>query len=506
MSGRIVLIAWQRWPKDKNEGSRVTLSRFLIHPGSRRKWRRREALGALIAVGVAMAHCGRSSFADYEVSRCYPDCAPDAEPLPPTIFTLTAAPLLVGLAATADGAVTVLGAVPATAGPAQVSIAGAMTRAPAAGDGMFLVRRGPNGEASARVDASDSGTLGAASLIADGNRVLTCGYLSGAVTFDGRVLTNPGRQAPLIGVFDDQLAMTDALVMPTTIQNGQCKGLAARDGRLAATGLIGGTIDPGGGVLTASQDPNAFVALYQASDLSPRWQVGLIASTQVYAQVVSIADDGGVYAGGRFEGSVDFAPPALASQGSFDGYIIRYGVAGGYRWSTVVAGAGDELLQRMTTFEGGVCVCGHTGSGVLSLGATTLPTSGDDVFIGCYDDAGSLRWSRTLQAVTAGQCGGAVVASGRLVIAGVVGGGADFGAGPVAVDGTAGFAAAYDAEGALVGARVLDTGTAINGLAVAGETVWASGTFTERLAVDGVSYASDAPNAAFIAPVRLAAP
>ncbi|WP_437815716.1 SBBP repeat-containing protein [Sorangium sp. So ce1078] len=212
--------------------------------------------------------------------------------------------------------------------------------------------------------------------------------------------------------------------------NGQYARAVAfdADGNVLVAGQLEGTVDFGGGPLTAT-DVDAFVAKFDRFG-THLWSKRFAGAGNQFAMALAVDPAGGVVVAGRAFGSVDLGGGVLVSHGADDVFVAKLDAAGEHVWSKLFGGAGADRCDRIAVDpEGNVLVAGGFHSSV-DFGGRALTSAG-------MRDAFVLRLApedgRTLLAVRAGAEGDdyahgiAADADGNLLVAGHFSGAIDLG-------------------------------------------------------------------------------
>ena len=131
---------------------------------------------------------------------------------------------------------------------------------------------------------------------------------------------------------------------------------------------------------------DAYLAKYDTNG-NAVWthQFGTVGQDEAFG--VAADGVGSVYIAGATQG-------ALVGQnlGGFDAFISKYSTAGSLQWTRQFGTPGDDFARSVAADrKGDVYVVGSTG------GALSGPSNGqDDAFIGKYDAAGNLQWTKQL--------------------------------------------------------------------------------------------------------------
>ena len=124
-----------------------------------------------------------------------------------------------------------------------------------------------------------------------------------------------------------------------TTQKG--KGLAVdSSGNIYATGTFSGTVDFGGGNITTSG--NDIYLLKLNSSLAFQWVKRFArddgATGQALGLAVAVDDDGNVYSVGQIAGNYNLGGQNVVSGGNNDAYIVKYDSSGTFQWSKTFGG------------------------------------------------------------------------------------------------------------------------------------------------------------------------
>lgn len=169
-------------------------------------------------------------------------------------------------------------------------------------------------------------------------------------------------------------------------------------GNVAIAGYFAGTIDFGGGALTAAGLKDIFVAKY--SDTGTFLWAKRFGSAGVESQGKSVAMDSGgnVALTGYFIGSVDFGGGTLTSANNFpDIFIAKFSASGAHQWSKRFGTTASltETGRGITTDSGGNVLFTGTFAGNVDFGGGPLINTGSaNIFIVKYSPAGAHLWSK----------------------------------------------------------------------------------------------------------------
>ena len=86
-------------------------------------------------------------------------------------------------------------------------------------------------------------------------------------------------------------------------------------------------------------------------------------------QAIAVDEDGNIFAGGTFEGTVDFDPGPgvhnLTSGGILDGYILKLDSTGNFLWAYAIGGTHTDNVYSMAADDmGNIYITGRFGNTV----------------------------------------------------------------------------------------------------------------------------------------------
>lgn len=158
---------------------------------------------------------------------------------------------------------------------------------------------------------------------AAGNPVLA-GSFSGKVDFGGGSLTSAGLGDAFLAKFDTSGSLSWSRAFGST--GADVGGGLAVDGSrdVVLTGSFQGSVDFGGGALTAAGGSDLFVARFSASGVHvSSARAGDALGQEGLSAAIDVA--GNVLFAGRFQGTVDFGGGVLTSAGGYDGFLAKLG-------------------------------------------------------------------------------------------------------------------------------------------------------------------------------------
>jgi PKD repeat protein len=212
-------------------------------------------------------------------------------------------------------------------------------------------------------------------------------------------------------------------------------------GNVVATGDFRGTIDLGGGPMTAfklsyqaAMPSDIFIVKYSPSG-AHLWSKRIGAHGDDAGTAVAVDASGDVVVAGFAGPNVDFGGGELPTGGSWDFFVAKYaGTDGHYLWAKRFGGAEAEFPWAMALDAAGNVLVTGEFTGSPSFGGGQLTSAGDrDVFVAKYAGSnGQHLWSQRFgSALTDVGNGIAVDANGDLVVIGSFGGTVNFGGAPL---------------------------------------------------------------------------
>jgi hypothetical protein len=281
-------------------------------------------------------------------------------------------------------------------------------------------------------------------------------------------------------------------------------GIAAADDGVVVTGSFDGTIDFGDGPLTALDgNDDIFVAKLDASGAA-LWSKRFGGTSSDRSLAVTVAPDGRIAVGGSFSGTVDFGAGPVMSNFIDDAFVLVLDAAGEPLWSVTFGGTSFDETTALAFDASGVLTAAGQFRDTVTLPTGTLTGAGDDdIFLihlqnGVILDAQAYGGTaHDVPFSLSAAPGGGVTMTGWIDGAPI-----DLGGGALTPQGTDGFLARYDADGAhvssfLFGDAATDRGASVRH-APSGELVLA-GLFMGTLDVGTGSMVAGASLQGFVA-------
>jgi hypothetical protein len=243
-------------------------------------------------------------------------------------------------------------------------------------------------------DASDQ--AGNDVVVDSAGRVYLGGKVSGSIDFGGGVLTAGGGADGFVAAFDADLTPRwGKLYGDASAQNVTGLAVDGQDDLLVA-GQADGAVDFGGATILTSGGIDAFVAKL-APDGTATWAKSYGDASDQGALAVAADSNDNIVLVGYFAGSMTFGPMVLnAAPGGADAFVAKLAANGDAFWAKR---AGDGADQRATSVaidsNDNIIVVGGF-YGVAAFGGVPLQALGaeEDAFVVKYDPAGNHVWSK----------------------------------------------------------------------------------------------------------------
>jgi hypothetical protein len=257
--------------------------------------------------------------------------------------------------------------------------------------------------------------------------------MRGTVNFGSGNLTSAGLDDIWVAKFDtDGTHMWSKRFGDSSVQYAWSVTTNA-DGDVYLFGDFAGTIDFGGGPLTATGGYDVYVVKLRGSNGNHEWSMVFPGSDTDWAKSVVVDEPGYVYLTGFFNDTIDFSGGTLTSAGSSDIYIAKLTPMGFHAWSKRF---GDSQLQtglEIATDAAGDVFAAGDFYGTVNFGGGNLTSGGShDFYVAKFDTDGNHRWSKRFGGAGEHRLGGLDVhPEGLIFIGGHFENTLDFGGGGV---------------------------------------------------------------------------
>ena len=306
------------------------------------------------------------------------------------------------------------------------------------GDDVFLVKFDNDGDHlwSKRFGDASTSQTGRALAITNAGEVVIGGSFLGTIDFGNGTLSSLGG----LDLFVAKFAANGSIVWSKRfggINDQYLESVAVdNNGAVAVCGYYAGTVDLGGGALPSAIGNDIFLAKLD-SDGDHVWSKSFGGANDQEGTAVAVGAGGAIFAGGRFEQTVNFGGSTLTSSGGHDVFIAQFTSAGAHSWSKRFGSSLDQTATSLAVDDSGNFVAVGNFASTIDFGGGTLTNNGsDDVFVARFSSDGSHVWSASFGG-TSDQHANAVAidASERTALAGEFFGTIDFGGGTLTSDG-----------------------------------------------------------------------
>lgn len=255
----------------------------------------------------------------------------------------------------------------------------------------FIAKLTPNGDCLwARALGGGVVDIGY-SLAVDANaEVIVAGFFSGSVVVAGQTLTSAGGSDVFVLKFGADGALRWAKRFGGVgydIAYGVATDAAQN---IVLIGKFEGSVDFGGGALSATGSSDVFVAKLAPAG-THLWSKSFGGPRADYGRGVAVDGSGNVLVSGYFQQSINFGGSALAAQGDYDVFVAKLqGSNGAHVWSRAFGGISSEYGQAIAIDPtGNVAIAGYF-SGSVDLGGGALSAEGGyDCFVLLLDTSGA---------------------------------------------------------------------------------------------------------------------
>ncbi len=280
----------------------------------------------------------------------------------------------------------------------------------------------------------------------------TTGYMYGTADFGTGPITSAGQNDVFLAKLDTNgNGVWAKRFGDAGSQEGRAVAVDA-NGNVAFTGFFSGSIDLGGGALIGAGSNDVFVAKLDGSG-NHLWSKGFGNNSNQYGNAIAFSPTGEVVLAGHFGGTVDFGGGVLTA-GAADAYVVKFSANGAHVWSKSFGDASNQYAYGVAVSAAGNVVLAGAFGGQIDFGAGQLSTAGlSDIFLASFDANGNLGWAKRF-GDGADQFGYAVAvdpASGKIALAGAFGGTVNFGGSMMTTTGNKdAFVAVFTSAGAHV--------------------------------------------------------
>jgi hypothetical protein len=269
---------------------------------------------------------------------------------------------------------------------------------------------------------------GAVALMPSGD-VLIAGDFCGKMDFGTTAVETKGAEVDLFVALIDALG-EDVYSRSFGGKGAQIARAAAVDakGDAVIVGSFDQGFDDGSGEVASAGMDDAFVlALDPAGKVL--WSRRFGGPEADIPRAVAVDGAGNILVGGSFGGTVDFGGgPITAAAGHPSAFLTRLDASGNHLWTQTFA-SDDAVVSGVALGDGGLIAVAGSFAGTINLGGGLITTAGaDDAFVARVDSTGKLLWGRAFGGPASERgLGVAFGVSGVLAVTGTADGALDFG-------------------------------------------------------------------------------
>ena len=247
------------------------------------------------------------------------------------------------------------------------------------GDGTFLWGRW------GLVEPDDPALAEVTGLASDGGgNVIVAGHFTAALDLGSGMLGSAGSEDIFVAKLDAAGDVLFARRFGDAESQAQPRVAVDAADDVLLTGVYRGSLDLGGGALTASGPlGHGFLAKLDASG-NHLFSRSFAAGGTESRCAVTAGPGGEILVAGRFTGTADFGGAQLKSSGDFDAdiYVAAFGPTGDPHWAKSFGGEEDQAARFVRSDSAGVPVIGGELTGSLDLGqGSALFTEAEAVFV-----------------------------------------------------------------------------------------------------------------------------
>jgi len=328
---------------------------------------------------------------------------------------------------------------------------GPVTLTSAGKEDVFIAKLTPSGEVMWAKNFGDGSNQLAQGIAADASgNVIVAGIFIGNINFGGGTLTSNTiffQDVFLAKFGPDGTHIFSNRFGGTNSENVNALAVDA-DGNAILAGDFQLSVDFGGGTLTSAGPSDAYVAKYGPNGAF-LWVKQFGDEAEQKARAVAIDAKGNVLVGGQAAGSIDFGGGPLSAQGNPSAFAAKLDPQGGHVWSKVW-GSGKASINAIAAGPNDDVAVAGSFSGALAFNEMWENPGVDDGFVAVIGpDPGSTSWSRRFgDEGSQGANAVAMTSNREVLLAGVHTGAINLGTGPiVSKEGFDGFLGKFDDVG-----------------------------------------------------------
>lgn len=182
---------------------------------------------------------------------------------------------------------------------------------------------------------------------------------------------------------------------------GQAFGFLAfaGSGELVFGGTFYGTIGMGGAPLVSAGDQDLFMSKYDTSG-NHLWSRRFGSAAFDDMKAMTVDSLGNMIIAGSFAGTIDLGGGAMTATSGLDAYVAKFDASGAYLWARSFGGQGTQVVSAMAADSAGNLVLTGGFEGTIDFGGGARTSAGGtDIYLAKLDATGKHVWSRRIGGV-----------------------------------------------------------------------------------------------------------
>ncbi len=260
--------------------------------------------------------------------------------------------------------------------------------------------------------------------------VVIAAFVYGPVNFGGATLTSAGLYDVALAKFDNGGTHQWSNTWGDASDQQAMSVATDPSGNVIVGGTFLSTLDLGVGSMATAGGNDGFLARFSPSGVC-QWSKRFGDGNEQKILQVGTDGSGSVFAGGYFDGSIDFGGGPLANAGAVDVFLARLSGTGSHIWSKRFGTSGSEENWGLATHSNGNVIVAGYMSGAADFGGGPLPhAGGEDIYMARFDPTGAHVWSKSFGSGSyQSGFGVAITAAGEILLGAAVLNSVNFGGG-----------------------------------------------------------------------------
>lgn len=123
------------------------------------------------------------------------------------------------------------------------------------------------------------------------------------------------------------------------------------------------------------------------------WAKQIPGPTYESVGAVAVAPDGSVFFAGSFDGTLDLGGGPLTATGTYDAFVAKFTSSGQHVWSVRFGGSSTAGINELAVLSNGELAIGGEYRGSATFGSVTLNAAAQDVFLARLSSTGAVVWA-----------------------------------------------------------------------------------------------------------------